>query len=432
MQKIASKFLLMVSLFIVGANANAVVTIEIDQGVIRGIPIAIVPFGVSSDIETSLDLDEVIRSDLSKTGRFEVKDPNDYLDNPTNVSDIKFTDWQLIETDYLVIGSVEPVDDGHYRIEARLFDVFEEKQIVGNQYLVSAESVRKTMHTIANTVYESVTGNKSSFDTRIAYTITSVSAENQIEHKLVVADYDGHNPSVLLKTGNPILSPTWSPDSEKIAYSILGKHQSKIWIQEVSTGERYIVAEFDGQNRAPNWSPDGSMLAFANSRDANSDIYILTLANGQLTRLTKDRQIDTEPAWSPDGEYIVFTSSRGKKAQIYRVRSQQNQQVERVTFDGESNARARYSPSGEQLILITDQGAGNQVGIYDFDENTIKVVSTTSIDDCAIFSPNGDMLMYIVEGQDRHIRILSPDGRVQTRVKTIDGAVKQVAWSKNS
>lgn len=432
MYDIARKFLLCVCLLLIGTHANAVVTIEIDQGVKRGIPIAIVPFGVSPQIGVNLDLDEVIRNDLSRSGTFDVKDPNDYLSNPTSYEDIKFTDWQLIEADYLVIGSVEPVEGGGYRIESRLFDVFEEKQIVGNQYLVSADGVRRTMHTVANTIYENVTGNKSSFDTRIAYTVSSISADDQIENKLVIADYDGHNPSVLLKTANPVLSPTWSPDSEKIAYSILGSNQSKIWIQEVATGNRYIVAEFEGQNRAPNWSPDGSMLAFANSRDGNSDIFVLTLATGELLQLTRDRQIDTEPAWSPDSKHIVFTSSRGKKAQIYKVPAKQGQSVERVTFDGQSNTRASYSPSGEQLILITDQGAGNQVGIYDFRDNSLTVISSTSIDDCAIFSPNGDMLMYIVEGSDRHIRILSPDGRVQTRVKTIQGSVKQIAWSGKS
>lgn len=428
----ASKILLLAFLLLAGNYANAVVTIEIDQGVKRGIPIAIVPFGISEDIDQGLELDEVIRSDLSRTGRFDVKDIGEFLQTPTKFEDVVFADWQLINVDYLVIGSVERVDISNFRIETRLFNVFNEKQIFGSQFIATTTSDRQVMHRIANEVYERVTGNKSSFHTRIAYTVASAASADQTEHKLVVADYDGHNETVILKTDDPILSPSWSPDSERITYSILNRNQSKIWVQEISSGSRQVVAEFEGQNRSPSWSPDGTRLAFTISREGNSDIFVLTLSTGEIIQLTKDRQIDTEPAWSPDADYIVFTSNRGKGAQIYRVRAKENQQIERLTIYGKSNSRASYSPSGEQLILITDQGEGNQVGIFDIESKSISVVSSTSIDDSAIYSPNGEMLMYIVEGLDRHIKILSPDGRVQSRVKIVDGAVKQVAWSSDS
>ena len=111
---------------------------------------------------------------------------------------------------------------------------------------------------------------------------------------------------------------------------------------------------------------------------------------------------------------------------------EENANAERITLEGESNSGARYSSSGKQLILISNQGNGNQVAIYDFKAQTIKIVSSTTIDDSAIFSPNGDMLMYIVEGEDRRINILSSDGKMQSRIQGAAGAVKQVAWeSKN-
>ena len=428
MNRISLQVLLIFALWLPSIQSNAVLTIEIDQGMVRGIPIAIVPFGVSPDISEELDLEEIVRNDLTRSGRFDVIDPNNYIATPTRHTDVNFSDWQLIESDYLVIGSIEREGD-RFRIEARLFDVFEQKQIFGSQYLAAADSVRYTMHQIANSVYETITGNKSSFDTRIAYTVASMDESNTVEHQLVVSDYDGNNPKVLLTSKNPILSPTWSPDSSQIAYSILGPHQTKIWIQDIKSGDRReVAAELVGHNRSPNWSPDGTTIAFANSSDSNSEIFVYTIQTGETIRLTNDQNIDTEPAWSPDSDHVVFTSNRGRKAQIYRVNIRPNQPAKRVTHDGESNSGASYSPSGDRLILITDQGQGSQVGIYDFNSNSITVVSSTSIDDSAVFSPNADMLMYVVEGQDRHVRILSPDGRVQSRVNTIEGAVKQVAW----
>ncbi|MDE0310007.1 MAG: Tol-Pal system beta propeller repeat protein TolB [Acidiferrobacterales bacterium] len=432
MPKFASKFLLMAIVLMAGTHANAVVTIEIDEGVKRGIPIAIVPFGLPEGIDQEFDLDEVIRSDLSRTGRFEVKELESFLQTPTIVEDVVFADWQLIGVDYLVIGSLQRIEEGIFRTEARLFNVFNEKLIFGSQFLITADNDRKVMHHIANEVYQRVTGAKSSFNTKIAYSVASVSSEGKPEHKLVVSDYDGFNATTILKSENPILSPSWSPNSNMIAYSILDRDQSKIWIQDVSSGDRRVVANIEGQNRSPSWSPDGSRLAFTNSIEGNSDIFVYTFASGEIIRLTSHRRIDTEPAWSPDSDYIVFTSNRGKGAQIYRVRAKENQTIERMTIYGKSNSQASYSPSGKQLILITDQGKGNQVGILDVETKTVSVVSSTSIDDSAVFSPNGELLMYIVEGRDRHIGILSPDGGVRSRIKVIDGAVKQVAWGSDN
>ena len=426
------KLLIAIGLLAVCANAHALVTIEIDEGVERGVPIAVVPFGVDEGIELEHILDDVIRNDLARTGRFDPIPPIEFLSFPTTFEQIKFNDWRLIKVDYVVIGSVSSMGDGSYKVISRLFDAYEQKQIFGNQYMAKASQLRSIAHQIANNVYENVTGSKSSFHSKIAFTSTAQSSQGQPEHRLYVADYDGHNSQILLKTNDPILSPTWSPDSKQIAYSILAAHQTKIYIQTVATGDRRVVAEFEGQNRSPSWSPDGQNIAFANSNKGNSDIFILTLEDGKVTRLTNHRLIDTEPAWSPDGKYIVFTSNRGKNAQIYRIRARNNAEAKRITLEGESNAGARYSPSGKQLIMISNQGNGNQVAIYDFKAKSIKIVSSTNIDDSANFSSNGDMLMYIVEGGDRHISILSPNGKIQSRIAVAAGSVKQVAWeSKN-
>ena len=432
MLKICRKLLIATGLLAVCANAYALVTIEIDEGVERGVPIAVVPFGVDEGIELEHILDDVIRNDLARTGRFDPIPPTEFLSFPTTFEQITFNDWRLIKVDYVVIGSVSSMGDGSYKVISRLFDAYEQKQIFGNQYMAKASQLRNIAHQIANNVYESVAGSKSSFHSKIAFTSTVQSSQGKPEHRLYVADYDGHNAQILLKTNDPILSPTWSPDSKQIAYSILEAHQTKIYIQTVATGDRRVVAEFEGQNRSPSWSPDGRKIAFANSNKGNSEVFILTLEDGTVTRLTNHRQIDTEPAWSPDGEYIVFTSNRGKNAQIYRIQARKNAEAKRITLEGESNSGARYSPSGKQLILISNQGNGNQVAIYDFKAQSIKIVSSTSIDDSAIFSSNGDMLMYIVEGGDRHISILSPNGKIQSRIEVAAGSVKQVAWeSKN-
>ena len=425
--------LLVGTFLLISATSSDIIRIEIDEGVVVKVPVAVVPFGqIPDEVLGELDysLDDVIRNDLERSGLFEPIRPSLFLSSPTKSEDIDFNDWRLIQVDYLLIGTVE-LQDGQYRVVSRLYDVLGQQQIFGVQYEVGESQLRQTMHRIANKVHESITGRKSSFHTQILYTTTAQTNANSLIHRLYYSDYDGHNPQQVLESNYPIFSPTWSSDSSQIAYSLLEPEHSRIYVQTLTTGAREVIAEFEGHNRAPSWSPDGKMLAFTISRDGNSDIYILDLTTRKLRQLTKNIQIDTEASWSPDGEHIIFTSNRGKNAQIYKKSLDSNSRSERVTVVGKSNSGARYHPSENKLALITSESNSSRVAIYDLDLNELNVVSSTYIDDSINYSPHGDMLIYVVEGQDRHLRILSPDGSTQSRIAVKGGVVKQVSWETN-
>lgn len=428
MRKTIRETIFALILIAICVEAKAIITIEIDHGIKAGVPIAVVPFGFDEPLDLDFKIDQVIRNDLSRTGRFAPLHPENYLSHPTKKEDVNFDDWRLIDVDYLVIGYVESTGEENYEVVFRLYNPFEMSQVFGIKYNTNKSGLRKTAHLIANTIYEQIIGVKSSFDSQVAYIVSKKVAEQKFEHYLYVSDYDGYNPQEIFKSDVPILSPAWSPDSSRIAYSVLYKDKARIFIHTLATGDRSVIADFEGQNRSPSWSWDGRYLAFSNSKQGNSDVYIIELQQNEVIRLTNNRQIDTEPAWSPDGKSIVFTSNRGKNPQIYRVQLESGAGVERLTVEGKYNAGAKFSPSGEELLLITNQGNGNQVAIFDLKSGTTKIVSSTFLDDSASFSPNGDMLIYIVEGSDRHVKILSPDGIVQSRMNAFGNDVKQIVW----
>lgn len=429
MRNFVYRLIVISGLLLSWGNSHAVIEIEIDEGVERGIPIAIVPFGGDSSNELPYSIDEIIRDDLIRTGRFDPLPSNQFLSYPATAEAVRFTDWQLINADYVLIGLVEKIEQDKHRVITRLYDSFEQKQIFGVQHITTANQVRQVAHSIANHVFENITGKLSSFNTPILYTTTVANEEGgKPEHHLYISDYDGFNPKLVLRSDYPILSPALSPDSSHIVYAELGDYGSKIFVQSVATGDRSELRVPEGRNTATSWSPDGQRIAFSNNRDGNSDIYIYYFEDSKIVRVTDHRLIDTEPSWSPDGRHIVFTSNRGKGPQIYRANASRSARAKRVTLEGRSNSGAQYSPSGEQLVVITDQGSGNQVAIYELNSKQLRIISKTVLDDSARFSPNGDMLIHVVEGKDRYIKILSPDGRVQTRIPVEKGLVKQVDW----
>ena len=407
--------------------AGAVVTIEVNKGEVAGIPIAIVPFSIEGGGSASQPAD-VIQTDLGLSGRFELISKDNYISSPHDLESVQYKDWRLIKAEALVVGKVINLGNDQYEIRFRLIDVFREKQLAGQKFVISSKKIRKVSHQISDAIYRQLTGKPGAFDTKIAY----VEVKGQIpnaRYLLQVADSDGYDPKIVLESSQPILSPAWSPDGSRLAYVSFEKKRSMVFIQNVWTGERAGVAEYEGINSAPAWSPDGKKLALTLSKDGNPEIYIYDLASDQLARLTKHTAIDTEPAWSPDGKMIAFTSGRSGAPQIYRVPSIGGA-PQRLTFNGVYNAGPDYSPDGESIVVITNQGNGYKVGLYSRNDRTVRELTRSKQDESPTFSPNGDMIMYATKkGGQSVLAAVSVDGQIQQTLQFQKGSVREPAWS---
>jgi TolB protein len=408
--------------------ANAVLTIEVNQGTAAGIPIAIVPFVMQGVPPGEQQPADVIESDLAFSGRFETIPRNVHLSRPYDLKTVKYKDWRLIKSEALVVGKVINIGNNQYEVRFRLIDVFREQQLVGQKFVVPASKVRKVSHQISDIIYQKLTGKAGAFDTRIAY-VTVQGVEPNRQFFLQVADADGWNPKTILESPEPILSPAWSPTGRRLAYVSFEKRRSMVFVQDIWTGERTLIAEFDGINSAPAWSPDGRKLALTLSKDGNPEIYVFDVGNSSLRRITRHTAIDTEPAWSPDGGTLIFTSGRSGGPQIYQV-SVAGGAAQRLTFQGSYNAGASFSPDGRNITLITNQGNGYKVGIYSMNDRIVRALTSTVHDESPSFAPNGDMIMYATQKAGRSVlATVAADGQVQQTLKFQGGSVREPAWS---
>ena len=327
-----------------------------------------------------------------------------------------------------MVGKIINIGNNQYEVRFRLIDVFREKQLVGQKFVIPANRVRKVSHQISDIIYEKLTGIPGAFDTRIAY-VTVEGEQPNSRYLLQVADSDGWNPKTILESTQPILSPAWSPDGARLAYVSFEKKRSMVFMQDIWTGERRRIAEFEGINSAPSWSPDGRRLALTLSKDGNPEIYIFDVGTGNLRRLTRNTAIDTEPVWSPDGGFIVFTSGRSGAPQLYQM-SVGGGQAQRLTFEGNYNAGASYSPDGKFIALVTNQGSGYKIGIFSIRDRSIRELTVSRQDESPSFAPNGDMIMYATQRGGRNVlSTVSADGQVQQTLKFQGGTVREPSWS---
>lgn len=428
--KFKTHYLMLLLCCLVSASANAVLTIRITKGDEGKQPIAIVPFGWRDLTRTApVQAGDVIAADLARTGRFAPLLAQDLPSQPHKASEVNFSDWRILGVANLVIGNITPTGDGRYSVEFRLFDVFRAKQLTGYQLRVTADELRRTAHQIADILYQQLTGERGAFDTRVAYIAERKTGTGERQYILNVADSDGQNARTVLRSKQPLLSPSWSPDGESLAYVSFENGRPRIFIQNLADGNRQMVAGFPGINGAPAFSPDGKSLAITLSKDGNPEIYILDLRSRRLRRLTASGGIDTEPAWMPDGATILFTSDRGGRPQIYRI-PVFGGKASRVTFEGRYNSRPQVSPDGTKIAMVHMVKGEFKIALLDLTANALTVLTDSYLDESPSFAPNGAMILYgTTVGKGNTLAAVSTDGRVHQRLDVEDGNPREPAWS---
>ncbi len=408
--------------------------IEITKGNDRPTVVAVVPFATPPGPPLPESVSDIVSADLYRSGLFRLIPASDMLGLPHQESEVYYRDWRALGAEYLVVGRMTRDAGGVITARVELFDVLRQQKLFAQQWQAPPDNLRDMAHAISDRIYLALTGVRGAFSTKILYVSALNLPNRRYNYRLMLADADGARPRQILESPEPILSPSWAPNGEDIAYvSFESDRRPAIVRHNLKTGFREKLTYFEGLNSAPAWSPDGRQLAMVLSKDGSPDIYLMDMASKRLTRVTKDNiAIDTEPAWMPDGKSLVFTSNRGGAPQIYRV-TLADGWTERMTFDGDYNARAVPLPDGSGIALVHREDGAFRIAVLEFATGRLKTLSHTelaSLDESPTIAPNGSMLMYATERQGRGIlSAVSVDGSVRFNLPGKDRDVRDPAWS---
>lgn len=400
--------------------ARAELTIEITGAGANRIPVAIADFGGEPGLSRALT--SVVRGDLERSGLFSLIDTTGAA--MTETTSPAFADWKNRGADALAAGSIGPSGDGRQEARFRLYDITRQTPLGGAAFVTSTAMLRAAGHRIADVIYEKLTGEPGVFATRIAYVVKSGPAR----YELHIADSDGQNAQAALKSREPIISPTWSPDGTRLAYVSFENKKPVIYVHSLATGQRIVVANFKGSNSAPAWSPDGRKLAVTLSKDGGSQIFTINADGSGVQRLTTGSGINTEPFFAPDGQTVYFTSDRGGSPQIYRT-SLNGGDVQRVTFEGSYNVSPRISPDGKTMAFISRRENGFRLAVMDLASRQVQILTDSYKDESPSFAPNSRMILIATETGGRGVlSAVSTDGRIKQRLSIPAGDVREPAW----
>ena len=375
--------------------AHAVLEIDVNKGVVEPLPIAITDFLSGDTLGT--DISGVVEADLKRSGLFVPIDKGAFIEKISN-PDVapRFTDWTVINAQALVTGRVTTEADGRVRAEFRLWDTYAGQQLVGEQYFANKANWRRIGHIIADTIYERLTGEKGYFDTRIVYVDESGPKDKRVK-RLAIMDQDGANQRYLTDGSSIVLTPRFSPTRQEITYMSYERGKPQVYLLQIETGQRELVANFPNMTFAPRFSPDGQKVVMSLLRDdGNSNVFAMDLRSRNTTRLTNSNAIDTSPSYSPDGSRIVFTSDRGGRAQIYTMGADGSSPT-RISFGDGTYSTPVWSPRGD-LIAFTKQTAGEfQIGVMRTDGSGERILSGGFLQEGPTWAPNGRVLMFFRE-----------------------------------
>ena len=385
-------------------------------------PIAVMRFKDEAKLPTSVT--EIIRQDLARSGYFKNTENGNASESDEGTPNYK--SWAARGADALVVGSVVQKGAEQFDIQYKLFDIRKSQSLGGLNISASSDNLRAAAHKIADDIIMKLLGERGIFSTRLSYVI-----KDGKRFRLVISDADGQNIRNAMSSGDPIISPSWSPDGKKVAYVSFEDRKPVIYVHELATGRRTALSNQKGNNSAPGWSPDGKKLAISLSKDGNTQIYGINADGTGLQRLTRGNTIDTEPQYSPDGRYIYFTSDRGGNPQIYRM-SAEGEQVEgakRVSFKHGFVTSPRISPDGKYMAYIANLGGAFRLHIMNMATGETQALTDGSSDESPSFAANGKYVLYSTKvGGKRVLAAVSVDGNSK-QVLSIPGSdIRQPSW----
>ena len=383
------------------------------------LPIALAPF--RGEAQSPQRISAIVQADLERSGQFRSIDAaGAALDE---VSRPDMAQWRQKSADSLVTGSITRLADGRYDIRFRLWDVVRAQDLGGQSFVVSQGDLRLVAHRIADFVYEKLTGERGVFSTRIGY-VTKAGGR----YSLWVADADGENAQASLSSPEPIISPAWAPNGTQLAYVSFESRKPVVYVHDVASGRRRLIANFRGSNSAPAWSPDGRQLAVTLTRDGSSQLYTIDANGGEPRRLMQSSGIDTEPVFSGDGRTIYFVSDRGGAPQIYKVAASGGN-AERVTFSGSYNISPSVSPDGRWLAYISRVGGAFKLHVMDLGTGAVSAITDTTADENPSFAPNSRLIVYATQQQGREALMTTTlDGKIKARLAGQGGDIREPDW----
>ncbi len=386
------------------------------------------------------EFSDIVRADLDYSGILDLVSKSlNPLQMPTTPAELNVKAWSddPATAQLLAFGNLTATGSD-LEIQAWLNDVRDASlpPVIGKVYRGAATDpqVRIFAHQFADEIISKLSGGLPG----IASTQIAFVSNRSGNKELWAMDYDGENQHPLTSLHTISLTPRWSPDASRIAFTCYAPpgagavSTAQICMYSMLTNKLVTWPRFQGTNSSPAWSPDGSRIMFMSSMYGSPELYVIDSSGGRPKRITFSTGASTSPTWNPKtGQQVAFVSDRGGLPQLYVMNADGSSPTKIDLADKGYVIDPSWSPNGQILAFSWRRPSGN-FDLYAMDIATHDLVELTrdvGRNERPSWAPDGRHLIFeSTRTGTRQIWTMLADG-TEARQLTKEGQNESPNWS---
>ena len=433
------------------ANAQDVIKTGTGLGVTK-VKLAVPEFAAKNPEAGPLEkvFHQVLTDDLTYSGIIDMVSPSFYpVQTPSAPNELNAEAWSQAPASAMMVAFGNLTSSGtSLSLAGYLYDVRQASPLSVLEKIYNGDATeagaRQVAHEFADDIISRLSGGVPGIaQTKIAF------VSNRTGHKEIwEMDYDGANQTQLTHLNSTALTPRWSPDNSRIAFTCYepfrGVVSAEICMYSLLTKRMIAFPRFPGTTSSPAWSPDGTEMAFMSSAHGDPEVYVTDASGQHMRQLTYSAAVSTSPTWNPKtGQSIIFVSDRGGLPDLYQMNAD-GSNLQKIPLSAATGVAARdlpatgyvidpsWSPNGQLLAFSWRRPAGNY-DIYIMDIATDQLVELTrdsGENERPSWAPDGRHIVFeTTRSGSLQIWMMLADGS-QQRQLTFTGKNESPNWSQ--